>query len=144
LRLFLGMAIARKPSTTIVDGGRARSTISGCGSPPRRRPPLLRAGGAVRRRDARLGERRAAARGVRERGRLVLDPEDDAPTEHAHVAFSAADDATVEVFHRTLIDVGYADNGAPGERLVYHVGYYGAFVLDPDANNIELVNHNRG
>ena len=39
---------------------------------------------------------------------------------------------------------GYADNGPPGERVVYHPGYYGAFVLDPDGHNIEVVNHNRG
>ena len=38
---------------------------------------------------------------------------------------------------------GYRDHGPPGERLVYHPGYYGAFVLDPDGNNIEAVNHNR-
>ena len=42
-----------------------------------------------------------------------------------------------------MIEAGYRDNGAPGERLVYHPGYYGAFVLDPDGNNVELVNHNR-
>ena len=34
-------------------------------------------------------------------------------------------------------------NGAPGERAVYHEGYYAAFVLDPDGNNVEVVNHNR-
>jgi len=38
---------------------------------------------------------------------------------------------------------GLAQMGAPGERPHYHPGYYGAYVLDPDANNIELVNHNR-
>ena len=39
---------------------------------------------------------------------------------------------------------GYEDHGAPGERAVYHPGYYGAFVLDPDGHNIEVVNHNEG
>jgi hypothetical protein len=39
---------------------------------------------------------------------------------------------------------GYEDNGGPGERPAYHPGYYGAFVFDPDGNNIEGVNHNRG
>ncbi len=67
----------------------------------------------------------------------------DTPTEHAHVAFPAADDETVDAFHRELTAAGYSDNGAPGEREVYHPGYYGAFVLDPDGNNVELVNHNR-
>ena len=38
---------------------------------------------------------------------------------------------------------GYEDHGAPGERTVYHPGYYGAFVLDPDGHNVEVVNHNR-
>jgi catechol 2,3-dioxygenase-like lactoylglutathione lyase family enzyme len=66
------------------------------------------------------------------------------PTEHVHVAFPAADNATVQAFHRVATEAGYRDNGGPGERPVYHDGYYGAFVLDPDGNNVELVNHNRG
>jgi predicted lactoylglutathione lyase len=66
------------------------------------------------------------------------------PTEHAHIAFLAADDDTVDSFHRAALEAGYRDNGAPGERTVYHAGYYGAYVLDPDGNNVELVNHNRG
>ena len=65
------------------------------------------------------------------------------PTEHLHMAFGASDDAEVDAFHRAATGAGYRDNGAPGERPVYHDGYYGAFVLDPDGNNVELVNHNR-
>ena len=65
------------------------------------------------------------------------------PTEHVHMAFPATDDAIVDAFHSALIEAGYRDNGAPGERAVYHPGYYGAYVLDPDGNNVELVNHNR-
>ena len=68
----------------------------------------------------------------------------DAPTEHLHLAFGATDDATVEAFHRDALAAGYPDNGAPGERPEYHPGYYAAYVLDPDGNNIELVNHHRG
>jgi catechol 2,3-dioxygenase-like lactoylglutathione lyase family enzyme len=64
-------------------------------------------------------------------------------TEHLHMAFAAPDDATVDAFHRAATEAGYRDNGAPGERESYHPGYYGAFVLDPDGNNVELVNHNR-
>ena len=64
------------------------------------------------------------------------------PTENVHMAF-AADTATVDAFHRALVDAGYRDNGAPGERPEYHAGYYGAFVLDPDGNSVELVDHNR-
>jgi catechol 2,3-dioxygenase-like lactoylglutathione lyase family enzyme len=69
---------------------------------------------------------------------------DDAPvTDSLHVAFPAHDNAAVDEFHRVLTAAGYRDNGSPGERPEYHRGYYGAFVLDPDGNNIELVCHNR-
>jgi catechol 2,3-dioxygenase-like lactoylglutathione lyase family enzyme len=66
------------------------------------------------------------------------------PTQHVHMAFPATDDATVDAFHRAALAAGYRDNGAPGERPVYHRGYYSAFVLDPAGHNIEVVNHNRG
>jgi catechol 2,3-dioxygenase-like lactoylglutathione lyase family enzyme len=66
-----------------------------------------------------------------------------APTVNAHIAFPARDNATVDMFHRTAVEAGYRDHGPPGERPVYHDGYYGAYVLDPDGNNIEVVNHNR-
>jgi catechol 2,3-dioxygenase-like lactoylglutathione lyase family enzyme len=65
------------------------------------------------------------------------------PTEQLHVAFPADENATVDAFHRAAVEAGYQDNGAPGERSVYHAGYYGAYVLDPDGNNVEVVNHNR-
>ncbi len=65
------------------------------------------------------------------------------PTEHVHVAFPAADNATVDAFHRAATDAGHRDNGPPGGRPIYHDGYYGAFVLDPDGNNVEVVCHNR-
>ncbi len=65
------------------------------------------------------------------------------PTRAVHMAFGASEDATVEAFHRAALEAGYRDNGAPGERPVYHPGYYGAYVLDPDGNNVEVVNHNR-
>ena len=65
------------------------------------------------------------------------------PSEHVHIAFPVDDDAAVDTFHDALTGAGFRDNGAPGERPVYHEGYYAAFVLDPDGNNIELVNHNR-
>ena len=66
------------------------------------------------------------------------------PTANLHMAFPAEDNATVDAFHEAAIGAGYRDNGRPGERPEYHTGYYGAFVLDPDGNNIEVVNHNRG
>jgi catechol 2,3-dioxygenase-like lactoylglutathione lyase family enzyme len=65
-------------------------------------------------------------------------------TENVHFAFPAQEDATVREFHAAAIAAGYEDNGAPGERAVYHPGYYGAFVLDPDGHNVEVVNHNEG
>jgi catechol 2,3-dioxygenase-like lactoylglutathione lyase family enzyme len=66
-----------------------------------------------------------------------------APTEHLHLAFPGADDAAVEAFHRDATGAGHPDNGPPGERPVYHPGYFAAFVLDPDGNNVEVVHHNR-
>jgi catechol 2,3-dioxygenase-like lactoylglutathione lyase family enzyme len=68
--------------------------------------------------------------------------DDRAPTENVHVAFPGTA-AQVDAFHREAIAAGYRDHGAPGERAVYHPGYYGAFVLDPDGNNVELVDHRR-
>lgn len=64
-------------------------------------------------------------------------------TEHVHLAFAADTDATVRAFHAAALAAGYEDHGIPGERAVYHRGYYGAFVLDPDGHNVEVVNHNR-
>ncbi len=64
-------------------------------------------------------------------------------TEHIHFAFPAHHDATVRAFHAAAVAAGYEDHGGPGERPVYHPGYYGAFVLDPDGHNVEVVNHNR-
>jgi catechol 2,3-dioxygenase-like lactoylglutathione lyase family enzyme len=57
-----------------------------------------------------------------------------------HLAFQAADRAMVEAFHKAALEAGGEDNGGPGERA-YHPGYYAAFVLDPDGNNIEAVFH---
>jgi catechol 2,3-dioxygenase-like lactoylglutathione lyase family enzyme len=57
-----------------------------------------------------------------------------------HLAFQAQDRAMVEAFHKTGIASGGRDNGAPGERP-YHPGYYAAFLLDPDGNNVEAVYH---
>ncbi len=60
-----------------------------------------------------------------------------------HVAFAASNRAEVDAFHRAGVEAGYRDNGPPGERPHYHAGYYGAFLLDPDGNNIEAVFHDR-
>lgn len=57
-----------------------------------------------------------------------------------HLAFQARDRAAVDAFHAAALAHGGRDHGAPGERA-YHPGYYAAFVLDPDGNNIEAVYH---
>lgn len=57
-----------------------------------------------------------------------------------HLAFQAKSPTMVDAFHKAALASGGADNGAPGERE-YHPGYYAAFVLDPDGNNIEAVYH---
>jgi catechol 2,3-dioxygenase-like lactoylglutathione lyase family enzyme len=58
-----------------------------------------------------------------------------------HVAFASPDRSTVDAFHKAALAAGGSDNGAPGLRPEYHPSYYGAFVLDPDGNNIEAVCH---
>ena len=57
-----------------------------------------------------------------------------------HLAFQARDRAMVDAFHQAALAAGGRDNGKSGERP-YHPGYYAAFVLDPDGNNIEAVHH---
>jgi catechol 2,3-dioxygenase-like lactoylglutathione lyase family enzyme len=58
-----------------------------------------------------------------------------------HIAFSAPDHETVDAFHAAAVEAGGIDNGPPGLRPHYHAGYYAAFVLDPDGNNVEAVFH---
>jgi catechol 2,3-dioxygenase-like lactoylglutathione lyase family enzyme len=62
----------------------------------------------------------------------------------AHIAFAAKTRAQVDAFYRAALKSGGRDNGAPGVRPHYHENYYGAFVLDPDENNIEAVCHSPG
>ena len=64
------------------------------------------------------------------------------PTGRMHLAFQASDREAVQRFHRAAIEAGGCDNGPPGERA-YHPGYFAAYVLDPDCNNIEAVTHGR-
>lgn len=61
-----------------------------------------------------------------------------------HVAFAAKDRKSVDAFYEEALAAGGRDNGAPGLRPIYHPDYYGAFVLDPDGNNIEAVCHSPG
>ena len=64
-----------------------------------------------------------------------------APVTGLHVAFDAGDRETVDAFHAAGLAGGGTDNGAPGPREIYHPNYYGAYVLDPDGNNVEAVCH---
>ena len=135
-------ATASRPSTSEGAQDRGRSTTSGCGratSPPH--------GASTRR------SRRSSSSSVRDDSpdhvQIVSDGVSfsfvtgEPATEHVHIAFSAATTTAVDAFHAAATEAGYRDNGAPGERPIYHPGYYGAFVLDPDGHNIEAVNHNR-
>jgi catechol 2,3-dioxygenase-like lactoylglutathione lyase family enzyme len=58
-----------------------------------------------------------------------------------HLAFASDERAVVDAFYRAAIAAGASDKGAPGVRPEYHPNYYGAFVLDPDGNNLEVVCH---
>ncbi|RYD64782.1 MAG: VOC family protein [Sphingomonadales bacterium] len=62
-------------------------------------------------------------------------------TGRVHLAFQAKDRATVDAWYRAGLAAGGSDHGAPGERAQYHPGYYAAFLLDPDGNNVEAVFH---
>ena len=66
--------------------------------------------------------------------------DDGRPTEGVHIAFQAPDEETVQRFHAAGLDAGGTDNGHPGPRD-YHPGYYSAYLLDPDGNNVEAVYH---
>ena len=85
------------------------------------------------------------AKGIREGSaffnadELRID-EADGAVSRVHLAFQAESPAHVRAFHAAALRAGGRDNGAPGERS-YRPGYYAAFVLDPDGNNIEAVHH---
>jgi catechol 2,3-dioxygenase-like lactoylglutathione lyase family enzyme len=63
------------------------------------------------------------------------------PNEAVHVAFAADSRELVDAFHDAALAAGGVDNGGPGVREIYHPHYYGAFVYDPDGNNVEAVCH---
>jgi catechol 2,3-dioxygenase-like lactoylglutathione lyase family enzyme len=63
------------------------------------------------------------------------------PQSGIHVAFTADSRPMVDAFHAAALEAGGSDNGAPGVREIYHPTYYGAYVLDPDGNNVEAVCH---
>ena len=137
---WIRTATASRPSTSPASASSARSTICGCGSPTS--PPPR----ASTRRSRPMRASRCA-------GTLPTTPSSSAAAApsrssrasrpcNAHIAFPG-DNAAVDAFHAAAVAAGYRDNGAPGKRPHYHPDYYGAFVLDPDGNNIEVVAHNR-
>ena len=58
-----------------------------------------------------------------------------------HIAFAANDRKSVDAFYQAGMEAGGKDNGEPGLRPIYHEHYYGAFMFDPDGNNVEAVCH---
>jgi catechol 2,3-dioxygenase-like lactoylglutathione lyase family enzyme len=63
------------------------------------------------------------------------------PQSGVHVAFRVETRELVDAFHAAALTAGGTNNGGPGTREIYHPTYYGAFVLDPDGNNVEAVCH---
>lgn len=91
-----------------------------------------------------FGFRDAAAPGGTRIDTWLVDgpsPRGAGVTTGCHLAWSAPDRAAVDAFHAAALAAGGRDNGAPGLRPEYHAHYYGAFVIDPDGNNVEAVCH---
>jgi catechol 2,3-dioxygenase-like lactoylglutathione lyase family enzyme len=86
-----------------------------------------------------LGEPSSEGDAVNWNGFIVLPG--SAVTRNLHAAFGVQDRDAVDAWWRRLVDAGYTSNGEPGPRPEYNETYYGAFVLDPDGNNIEAVHH---
>lgn len=81
--------------------------------------------------------------GVGNKPDLWLRPA-DGPIAPFHLALATNRRAVVDAFHAAALAAGATDNGPPGLRPQYHPGYYGAFVLDPDGYNLEVVCHHEG
>jgi catechol 2,3-dioxygenase-like lactoylglutathione lyase family enzyme len=87
------------------------------------------------------GGRGVGGFGVPPKPDFWLAESDTANKPAVHIAFRADSRAIVDAFYKAALAAGGRDNGAPGPRPHYHENYYGAFVLDPDGNNIEAVCH---
>lgn len=99
-----------------------------------------RTAGMVATWDAEFPNRRMAAYGPPKK-RVVWLIEVKEPASPRHLAFQAPSRKAVTDFFEAALKAGGKDNGEPGPREQYHPTYYGAFVLDPDGNNIEAVHH---
>ena len=89
--------------------------------------------------DTELPNRRACAWGPGRPVFWVIETREAASPRH--IAFAAPDRAHVAAFHAAGLAAGGSDHGEPGPRPIYHEHYYGAFLLDPDGNNVEAVCH---
>lgn len=92
--------------------------------------------------DAEFPTRRMCAYGPKGRPVLWL-AEVTKPHSTGHTAFAAKDRQGVHDFYEAAIKAGGKDNGGPGPRDQYHPTYYGAFIIDPDGNNVEAVFHGK-
>jgi catechol 2,3-dioxygenase-like lactoylglutathione lyase family enzyme len=86
-----------------------------------------------------LGKQRSDAPDYLEWGDLSIVPDDKPPATNLHLAFYAPTHELVDAFHRTGVEAGYTDDGAPGPRPQYREEYYGAFLRDPSGNSVEAV-----
>jgi len=89
----------------------------------------------------RIGERPSRLAVIAETGTFSFV--EGTSTENLHLAIGVDGRQTVREFHAAGLEAGGVDNGAPGERPEYHEGYFGAYIRDPDDNNIEAVFHDR-
>ena len=85
----------------------------------------------------------AAGFGVGQRPFFWVEAQGEPVHGRLHIALQAASREQVDAFYAAAIAAGGTDNGRPGVREIYHPDYYGAYVLDPDGNNIEAVCHSR-
>jgi catechol 2,3-dioxygenase-like lactoylglutathione lyase family enzyme len=92
-----------------------------------------------------VAEFSGAAAGFGKGGRpsFFIEAEGEPVRGRLHIALVAETRAQVDAFHAAALAAGGQDNGPPGLRS-YHPDYYGAYVLDPDGNNIEAVCHQPG
>src|SRR5947209_6274731 len=70
---------------------------------------------------------------------LGTPDEEHPPSKNIHIAFSVSSKNEVDAFYKAALEAGGVDHGAPGYRTKYHAGYYAAFILDLDGNNIEVL-----
>ena len=83
----------------------------------------------------------AAGFGANGKASFWIEAQGQPVTGRLHIAFGVDRREQVDEFHAVALKTGGKDNGRPGVRAIYHPDYYGAYVLDPDGNNIEAVCH---